>query len=297
MRRYLLIAIAVLFVGLNASENPFDESENSGNIDEEQSMLLSELKSASNSEKKQRDKIIEEVDVANETNSGINVDAITQKIDNRVEEIKSETPKLKTKEQELLEVEAYERNRAKKREEEAKVAVKEPIIVEDDEEEISPVLLVDDAKEETKPVLVEETKPVLVEKLMDKPKEEPKPVLVEDVKPVLVEEPKEEIKPVLIEEIKNEVKEKAKQEEATKDDVEITIIKPTEEKKATPKQEIKEVKEVKKEIKKPETVAPKTTEKVPAPLDINVTREKQQEKINADILYQKAIEEMDRDED
>jgi len=44
MKQFLLVGIAVLFVGANASENPFDLKENFGKIDSDQEVLLSELR-------------------------------------------------------------------------------------------------------------------------------------------------------------------------------------------------------------------------------------------------------------
>ena len=257
MKRYLLIAVAVLFVGLNASENPFDE-ENIGNIDDEQNLLLNDLKNSSSSKKPRH--TVEEVEVITEDVTPV-IEVEEEVVDNKkstqeyikelegvqevkevkevpevkevkevIEEVKEVQPKL-TKEQirlkkEKEEVEAYERSRAKKREEALK------------------------AKKSQK---------------------------VEEIKS----------------DIAKEVEKKAKKEEATKDDVEVTVIKVEEEKKPTPKKE-----KVKKEVvKKPKTVAKPKTEEVPPPLDINVTREKKQAKIAADILYLEAIKEMDREED
>ena len=260
MKRYLLIAVAVLFVGLNASENPFDE-ENIGNIDDEQNLLLNDLKNSSSSKKPRH--TVEEVEVITEDVTPV-IEVEEEVVDNKkstqeyikelegvqevkevkevkevpevkevkevIEEVKEVQPKL-TKEQirlkkEKEEVEAYERSRAKKREEALKAKKSQKI---------------------------------------------------------------EEIKS----DIAKEVEKKAKKEEATKDDVEVTVIKVEEEKKPTPKKE-----KVKKEVvKKPKTVAKPKTEEVPPPLDINVTREKKQAKIAADILYLEAIKEMDREED
>ncbi|PHS40046.1 MAG: hypothetical protein COB07_04825 [Sulfurovum sp.] len=59
MKRYLLVGIAVLFVGANASENPFALKENLAKIDQEQEVLLGELRRLAE-EKELEDEVEEE---------------------------------------------------------------------------------------------------------------------------------------------------------------------------------------------------------------------------------------------
>ncbi|MFA7028319.1 MAG: hypothetical protein WC163_10135 [Sulfurovum sp.] len=50
MKRYLWTGVAILCIGLEASDNPFDLKTNLKNLDEEQSSLISELRASSSSD-------------------------------------------------------------------------------------------------------------------------------------------------------------------------------------------------------------------------------------------------------
>lgn len=50
MKRYLWTGVAILYIGLEASDNPFDLKTNLKNLDEEQSRLISELRESSSSD-------------------------------------------------------------------------------------------------------------------------------------------------------------------------------------------------------------------------------------------------------
>lgn len=66
MKQYLWAGIAVLFVSAHASENPFDLKENFGKLDQDQEVLLSDLKKLSELKELAEEKAMEEESLAEE---------------------------------------------------------------------------------------------------------------------------------------------------------------------------------------------------------------------------------------
>ena len=145
MKRYLWVAIILVFMGANASDNPFDLSTNLKKIDQDQDALLSELRDVAGA-KEEREEKAEEIKVDTSPNASeeeaIPVDeavVIQPKVmeEERIKKIKEEQAKIEAQrvqeeqakvEQERLaaeklEVEKYEAQRiAKQKLEEEKLA-------------------------------------------------------------------------------------------------------------------------------------------------------------------------------
>jgi hypothetical protein len=142
MMRYLWVAVAVAFVGANASDNPFDLNVNLKKIDQDQDALLSELRVMAQKKEEKEEKTAQIIESHDATPAKIEPKPIekVQSVsieteEERLQRIKKEQAVIETQRAkkdkvekdrlaaEKLEVEKYEAQRAeKKRLEEQKLA-------------------------------------------------------------------------------------------------------------------------------------------------------------------------------
>ncbi|RRS32167.1 MAG: hypothetical protein P794_01965 [Epsilonproteobacteria bacterium (ex Lamellibrachia satsuma)] len=118
MKRYIWTAIVLVFVGANASDNPFDLNKNLKKIDKDQNILLSELKAIAVAKEKREEAEAEEEDELTEVNSSTNV---SEKKETVVPKITEEERLQKIKE-EQAQIEAQRAQKEKEEQEKVKKA-------------------------------------------------------------------------------------------------------------------------------------------------------------------------------
>jgi len=125
MKRYLWTGVAILCIGLEASDNPFDLKTNLKNLDEEQSSLISELRESSSSDEFLLDEEIdtkeEKADSMQPSDQNASLSQETAKTPESHEAVmteeqkKAEEARLKALKEERIAVEKYEAERLRKK--------------------------------------------------------------------------------------------------------------------------------------------------------------------------------------
>ena len=104
MKQYVWIAVIFLFTGAQASENPFDLGENLKKIDQDQDILLLELKKMSQKKEEQEEKVMNAQEGLEENHSGNNTAINVENVSSNNEVVQKNEMNLTVEEERLKKV-------------------------------------------------------------------------------------------------------------------------------------------------------------------------------------------------